>query len=198
MYICLSQTNLVSSPTCSSMFIYSYFYPIFGICMAILCVGGKIAISIEKRNAKRRTFVLTSQLLTMALPLVNNHQPGQSNNNRRPQVPMLMGEMGQSEGPNILQANRSRWNVHFCSTTSYILLIILFFLPISLATSSKTLLNDLVSGKMFDFFDSLDDQEKMQLRDNFSAVLTNFIYPIIIYASNKKLRNHVLEYLNLK
>ena len=180
------------------MFIHSYFYPIFAICLAILCVGGKIAISVEKRNAKRRTFVLTSQLLTMALPLVNNHQPGQSNNNRRPQVPMLMGEMGQSEGPNILQANRSRWNVHFCSTTSYILLIILFFLPISLASSSKTLLNDLVSGKMFDFLDSLDDQEKMQLRDNFSAVLTNFIYPIIIYASNKKLRNHVLECLNLK
>ena len=178
------------------MFIYSYFYPIFAICIVMLCVGGKIAIIVEKRNAKRRTYVLTSQLLTIALPLVNNHQPGQ-NNNRTPKVPMPMGEMGQSEGPNIFQANRSRWNVHLCSTTSYILLMIFFFFPILLATSSKTFLNDFVSGKMFDYFDFLHEQEKMQLRDNISAVLTYLIYPIIIYASNKKLRNHVLECLNL-
>ena len=178
------------------MFIYSYFYPIFAICVAILCVGGKIAISIEKRNAKRRTFVLTCQPLMMALPLVNNHQPGQNDTNRSLQVPMPMGEMGQIEGPNVFQANRSRWNVHLCSTTSYILLILWFF-PILLATSSKTFLNYINGNEMLDYFESLNDQEKMQLKDNFLAILTNFIYPIVIYAYNKKLKNHALDCLNL-
>ena len=64
--------------------------------------------------------------------------------------------------------------------------------------SSKTFLNYIVSGEIFNDFGSLNDQEKMQLSNNFFAVLTNFIYPIVIYATNKKLRKHVLECLNLK
>ena len=171
----------------------SYFYPIFAISTTLLCVAGKIAISIEKRKAKRRTFVLTSQLLTIALPLINNDQSRQNNNDRLSQIPMPMGEMGQSEGANFLQANRSRWNVHLCSTTSYVLLIVFFFFPILLATSSKTFLNYIVSGEMFNDIGSLNDQEKMQLSNNFFAILTNFIY-----GTNKRLRNHVLECLNLK
>ena len=173
-------------------FSFSYFYPIFGLCIAIICVGGKIAISIEKRNAKR------SPLLTIALPLVNNPQPEQSNNRQNPQVPLPINEMGQIEGPSISQANRSRWNTHLCSVTSYVLLIVFVFFPTLVASSSKTFLNFIVSGEMFNAFASLNDQEKMQLKDNFFAVLTNFIYPIIIYTKNKKLRNHVLECLNLK
>ena len=178
-------------------FNYSCFYPIFAICLTILCIGCKIAILFEKRNSKRRTHILTSQLLTLALPLVNHEQPGQSNNKRHPQVPMLMNEMGQSEGPNLFHANESRWNVHLCSTTSYILLILWFF-PILLATSSKTFLNFINGNEMLDYFESLNDQEKMQLKDNFLAILTNFIYPIVIYAYNKKLTNHALDCLNLK
>ena len=179
-------------------FNYSCFYPIFAICLTILCIGCKIAILFEKRNSKRRTHILTSQLLTLALPLVNHEQPGQSNNKRHPQVPMLMNEMGQSEGPNLFHANERRWNVHLCSTTSYVLLIVFFMFPMLLATSSKSVLDYVVGSKIFDDFDFLNDQEIMQLKDNFFSILTNFIYPIIIYSTNKKLTNHVLKCLNLK
>ena len=141
---------------------------------------------------------MTSQPLMMALPLVNNHQPGQNNTNQSLQVPIPMGEMGQIEGPNVFQANRSRWNIHLCSTTSYVLLIVFFMFPMLLATSSKSFLDYVVGSKMFDDFDFLNDQEKMQLKDNFFSILTNFIYPIIIYSTNKKLTNHVLKCLNLK
>ena len=52
-------------------------------------------------------------------------------------------------------------------------------------------------NEMLDYFESLNDQEKMQLKDNFLAILTNFIYPIVIFATNKKLKNHALDCLNL-
>ena len=133
--------NTIQSNNFSYLFLSlhfcSYFYPIFAISTTFMSVAGKIAISIEKRNAKRRTFVLTSQLLTIALPLMNNDQPRQNDNSRHPNVAMPMSEMGQSEGANFFQVNRSRWNVHLCSTTSYILLIVFFFFPMLLATSSK-------------------------------------------------------------
>ena len=166
--------------------------------VTLLCLGCKIAILFERRNSKRRTYILTSQLLTLALPLVNHEQPGQNNNKRHPQVPMLMNEMGQSEGPNLFHANGSRWNVHLCSTTSYVLLIVFFMFPMLLATSSKSFLNYVVGSNIFIDFDFLNHQEKMQLKDNFFSILTNFIYPIVIYATNEKLKNYVLKCLNLK
>ena len=141
---------------------------------------------------------MTSQLLTLALPLVNHEQQGQRNNKRHPQIPMLMNEMGQNEGPNLFHANGSRWNVHLCSTTSYVLLIVFFMFPMLLATSSYSFLNYVVGSEIFNDFDFLNDQEKMQLKDNFFSILTNFIYPIIIYSTNIKLRNHILKCLNLK
>ena len=178
-------------------FNYSCFYPIFAICLTILCIGCKIAILFEKRNSKRRTYIFTSQLLTLALPLVNQDQPGQSNNKRQPQIPMLMNEMGQNEGLNLFHSDRTRWNVHLCSTTSYVLLIVFFMFSTLVATSSKSFI-DYVGSEIFKDFDLLNDQEIMQLKDNFFSILTNFIYPIIIYSTNKKLKNHVSKCLNLK
>ena len=75
---------------------------------------------------------------------------------------------------------------------SYVLLIVLIFLPVSIAASSSTFLEHFVT----DFgikIKGLSLQERTQLKDSFFAILTNFIYPILIYVKNNKLRNHAKE-----
>ena len=46
---------------------------------------------------------------------------------------------------------------------------------------------------VFSGFDlkGLDNQQKMQLKDNFFSFLTNVLFPILIYIKNDKLSQHV-------
>ena len=88
--------------------------------------------------------------------------------------------------------NNNVWNSHLCGLNSYIFLIILIFLPVSIAASSSTFLQHFVT----DFgikVKGLSLQERTQLKDSFFAIITNFIYPILIYVKNDKLRRFVKE-----
>ena len=90
----------------------------------------------------------------------------------------LNPNLNSEENGNAIRVNTQRWNHYICSVTGYFVLIMILFL--------MAVLKNLIFNAS-----SLDDQEKMQLKDNFIQMILNVFIPVSMYVMNSRLFQHV-------
>ena len=135
--------------------------------------------NIDKRKLTKRTKEVTRHL--------------QRQNARQTLVQPVINEMGQNENVIGLANNSSFWNRHLCGVNSYLLLATLWFMPLLTIGSFNAGIDYINKGEMFGFWSSLNDLDKMLMKDSCMYILVNCVFPSLIYINNEKLRRHVRD-----
>ena len=150
----------------------------------IISVIGKSAMIVKKD--------LDKKVLAKRQKEVTKHLRRQKSNKGLVKHAIIINEMGQNENAVGLANNANFWNYHLCGVNGYILMA-LCSLPFLIITSLTIGIDFYVKGKMFDFWSSSSELDKMLMKDCFTYILINGLYPSILYIKNEKLLRHVKE-----
>ena len=150
----------------------------------IISVIGKSAMIVKKD--------LDKKVLAKRQKEVTKHLRRQKSNKGLVKHAIIINEMGQNENAVGLANNANFWNYHLCGVNGYILMA-LCSLPFLIITSLTIGIDFYVKGKMFDFWSSSSELDKMLMKDCFTYFLINGFYPSVLYIKNEKLLRHVKE-----